>query len=874
MKRPRKQNNRAAIIATFLLLIAIPISVLGTQKINDIRNRAAEEEPNLYFITDFTKDEIANAYIEIPYEHNIVLGGDNTENAIISLGCDITSCGEKCPEQILPPPTGLLLRSTTNTLLWPDPQNPDTPHTWDITISARIQKDDESYDCAVETFPLTLSPKKENDPPQCKILFTRKRLDKIPQSYKTDFILLGTDLDDGIANATFSVTKDNTEEHIQSWSFDDINNVVINKDSPPPLSFILDETGPYSIKAEMIDSKGERSECVEEEKKEIFIVIPGDNGSPEFKSNPYEDSTPGTSLTTGAQYSYQVEAEDPNDDDIDYFIINETGWLNFTVNKNENGEFEGTFSGTPTQPGSYTVVIALNDGYHDHYSTQIWVINVDSPTNDTPVVKIVQPETGRSVGQNEEMLIQWEATDNNLIERFDVFLTTDPTNESTLQIIETNIGYNYDSYIWNTGPTAPGRYYILVRATDNQSPPATGQGISPIFTITSGTTPIPPDEETLDEDDSDIPENYPQIKNLRPSDKSKIKNTKPLISADIFASNDNTIKKESVEIKIDNNDITETSEIRGEGKKEGSVLHTPEEPLTEGSHKITVSFKDSSDKIARKTWTFTVETEKPDEPDDSDEDIISIFGFKIPKRIALIFGVGLLLLILAVTIPWLFYAAWRRSSEETDDTDLYIPPAYPARTKEPDPPTPQMPSTPIRLTSIEPTIIEPKPQDDTETPEAATPETPTPEAPTPEAPEIYTAKIEPTLTEPKPPKDLEPKTEISIETEPTPTIPAEKREPIEKPDVEEPSKKPDESPDEPSDKPYKPVSDKDVISAFQATSPSPDTTPSPTPSSKDATSEPKPIKPDLSPASLKPSDSLPPEPAASTLPPTVPPIAP
>lgn len=892
MKKPRKRNNRAAMIATLLLLIALPISVLGTQTVNDIRNRAGEEEPDLYFITDFTSDEIANAHVGIPYEHKIITGSASSEDSLLALGCDTSLCGDKCPETTPPTPEGLFLRSTTNTLIWQNPQNDEIPETWDITISARTQKDDGSYDCAVETFPLTLSSKEDNDPPQCKVLFTRKKLDNIPQSYKTDFILMGTDMDDGISDATFSIIKDGVAEEVQNWTFDKMNNVIINKDSDPQLSFTLDETGSYSIRAEMTDSTGQRSECAEEEGKGLFIVIPGDNGSPEFTSDPYEDSTPGTSLLTGQQYSYTVEAEDPNGDDIDYFIINETGWLSFTVNKNEDGEFEGTFSGTPDQPGSYTAVIALNDGYHDHYSTQIWVINVDSPTNDTPVVNIVQPEAGSSAGNNETVLIRWEATDSNLIERFDVFLATDPANESTLQPIAIDIGYNYDSYIWDTGPTAPGRYYIVVRATDNQSPPATGQGISSIFTITNDATPIPPDDAGPDDDDSDIPESYPQIKNLRPSDRSKIKDTKPLVSADIFASNDNTIKKGSTEVKIDSKDITEKIDIRGEGKKEGSILYTPEEPLTEGSHQITVSFRDSSDKIARKTWTFTIETEKPDEPDDSDDDIISILGFKVPKRIALIFSIGLLLLVLAVAIPWLFYAAWRRSSDD-DDIDFYISPEYPSDPKDPDPPEPPMP---IQQTSIVPTIVKPEIDEGRHAIQKSREEfvsTDTSEK-LPEPQEIPSTKV-----------DMDPGTEIPIvpkapsiekaaptkkedSTDPTPDLPTlspgESHEPetSHKPESHESAKPSKKEKSRQSDEPYKPVSDNNVIQAFQAISSdtAPDRSKKSEPKLKPEANapnkgEPGPLKPDLSPSSLtQDSEQSPQESPTTNLPPTVPPIAP
>ncbi|MBN2100933.1 hypothetical protein JW710_03505 [Candidatus Dojkabacteria bacterium] len=758
MKKPQKKQNRLAIVATLLLLVAIPLGILGTQTINDIRNRAADTE-KLHFSTDFSESN-TTAYIGIPYELKLTLEGTGSSQANIGFGCDLDSCNELCGDIEWDKPQNLDILPGSKTLVWRDPRSEEGKTSWNVLLSASYQDSEGNSTCTYAELPLSVTSKISNDAPQCQILQSHNNLDKVPQNTRTEFILRGTDPDDGISKAQFTVTKDQETVRDLSWEIDNQRNVVINKDDDPGLIFFFEDTGTYSISASMTDASGQTSNCETENTSSLNIVIPGDNGSPEFQTDPYDDSTPGADLEIGEQYSYTVEAEDPEDDAIDYFVINETGWLNFNLNENENGNFSGTFSGTPSQAGSYTVVVSLNDGFHDHYSTQIWVINVDSDTNDTPIVDVTSPTPGTAIQQGQNLQIEWQATDSNLITSFDIFLSTDPANEDTWVPIATGLGYNYNSYIWDTGSTTPGRYYIIVRATDNQSPPAVGQGISAAFDITTGETVIP----TQDDDDSTIPDSYPQIKNIRPADKSKTEETKPLISADLFASKNETIEKDSIMIKLDDENITDSTDIRGEEKNEGSIIYTPDEPLNSGTHKVSITFKDSAGRTGQKSWTFTIES--PDQAEETtDEDTISILGFKVPKRIALIVAIGLALLILAILIPWLFYAAWRRSSESTSDeyytTDYYTPPY------EPGPPPP----SPIATGNTEPQPIQPTPQDSNVEKDTGGASNLYSTAIIPTEPDISPP---PTEIEPSGPEQVEPKTEITIDAPPTePSEPAE-----------------------------------------------------------------------------------------------------
>ncbi len=713
MKRRKKRKINLPFIVTLLLLAAMPAIVIGTQKIQDIRNRAARDTSQLHFTTDFESDDVTESYSGVPYQQLVILDGERKDEATIMFGCDSNYCGDQCSEVTHDPPSGLTLsqdnidNNSSSWMIWQEPQSQNGKQSFDVAISAFApieSEGTEEYECVVETFTLNVNDEPADSNPICDLYFENENTQSVPQGRTSNFILHAVDYDDGLSQTKVTFTSPSGESEEISWAMDGETETIINKDSKPEFSYTFDEQGQYNIEAIVTDTAGNETTCskitkVTEPKSaappQINIVIPGDNGSPEFQTDPYTDSNPGTNIDVGQSYTYTVEATDPEDDIMDYFIINQTGWLNFTVNESNAGNFRGTFSGTPTQPGSYTAVVSLNDGFHDHYSTQIWVINVNSSENDTPVVNVVLPQAGDSFGQNEEMRIEWEASDSNLIARFDIYLATDPSNQSTWIPIANNVGYNYDSYIWDTGSTAAGTYYIVVKATDNQNPAASGYGVSGAITITGGgkdgggeviPEPGEGEGEAGDGDQSDIPELYPQITNIKPPNKSKIEEVKPIISADLFASKDNTIAEGSVEVELDDQPITEESEIRGIGEADGSIVYTPEEPLTKSTHKVSVKFKDSSDQIAQKTWTFTIGEDGEEEEEDSDT--ISILGFDIPRRIALIIGVGLLLLLLALMIPWMFYAAWKRSRDEDEWDDGYVPPTDSGTTQPVTPVTP------------------------------------------------------------------------------------------------------------------------------------------------------------------------------------------
>ncbi|MBN1618580.1 hypothetical protein JW887_04560 [Candidatus Dojkabacteria bacterium] len=710
-----KESRKLTLISTLLLLGALPLFVIGAQTIQDIRNKAAEEVQPVYFTTDFSKEDVNTAYSGIQYEVKLETAGKNSISSEIELGCDSNKCGDACDNIENNPPSELTIAADQKTLVW---QNPNTIEqtSYQVTVTAVSpdQDNEGKYFCDVQSFTLNVEDQYENQAPTCTLMFNGTNRESIPQGYENSYIVQGYDRDDGISAVKFTVKKDGDIENTLQWDFSNENEVLINKDSTPPLRYTYQDTGKYEIYAEIMDTSGKTTRCIDEltstgvlepsDTKDIgvFVILPGDNGSPEYQTDPYQDSNPGTSIAVGQTYSYTVEAIDPEEDAIEYMVINDSGWINFSLNKNEDGEFRGTFSGTADRAGSFKIVLSLNDGYHDHYSTQIWVLNVDSPSNDTPVVTVVQPTANTQIQKNQQVRIEWNATDRNQIIRYDVYLATDPTNESTWTLIAGNIGYDYNAYIWNTGDIAPGTYYIVVKATDNQSPVGIGYGISGVITVPGGKAGGDGGDSGKDDDKGKptIEESYPQVKNVKPANNSKIKENKPLIYAELFASTGNTIDEGSVTIKLDDQDITDKVEVRGEGEFEGSIVYEPDKPIEYGSHKVLVTFTDTEGKQAQKTWTFTIEEESTSEKES--EDYINILGLKISKNLGLLLAIGLVIILLAIMVPWMLYSAWVRSREEEE----YFDSSY--KSNEPIGPSP-LQSKPIEPSPIAPVgMVEPK----------------------------------------------------------------------------------------------------------------------------------------------------------------------
>jgi hypothetical protein len=78
------------------------------------------------------------------------------------------------------------------------------------------------------------------------------------------------------------------------------------------------------------------------------------NATPDFISQPVDESN------VGAQYSYQVMARDPDDQNLTLAIVSAPSWLTLT----QNGSGDGILTGTPPSTGVEVVNLSVTDGQH------------------------------------------------------------------------------------------------------------------------------------------------------------------------------------------------------------------------------------------------------------------------------------------------------------------------------------------------------------------------------------------------------------------------------------------------------------------------------------------------------------------------------
>lgn len=252
---------------------------------------------------------------------------------------------------------------------------------------------------------------------------------------------------------------------------------------------------------------------------------------------------------------------------------------------------------------------------------------------------------------------------------YKLYVATNAGNQNTWVPINTNISYKVGQYILPTTNLTPGNYVAIVQAVDSGSPAATGTGTSGTFTVNAKPVTPPVDDGDDDDNGGQTPDDGRQLKEaeitkVSPEDKSTIKNQTPIIQATLIPTESGEVKKDTIKIMLDDKDVTKNAETEvrdvENATKDVTITHKTKDTLSNGEHKVTVSFEDTKGNTEEKTWTFTVESETS-----SEDEIIDIFGFKVSKRNALIGGLILLgLLILILVVPWILYGAFKKKDDD------------------------------------------------------------------------------------------------------------------------------------------------------------------------------------------------------------------
>lgn len=389
------------------------------------------------------------------------------------------------------------------------------------------------------------------------------------------------------------------------------------------------------------------------------------NTAPEFTSEPSASSKPSQNITTGTQYSYTLTAKDVDGDRINFFysFTPKATWLkDIVLEDGANGKLKVTFKGTPDKPASYLANVVIHDGYSKHVKSQSWVISVGQSENDTPVVKITNPLSSLRIDSGGEFKASWNVSDLNHIPTFDLFMSKNPTDESTWIKMGKTLPYNTSTRNIATKGLDEGSYKLIVRAIDNQKPPKTGIGVSPEIVISksSGTTP----KDSTDIVDDSVILQEPQVTNMSPSSTDEITNRRVTIKGTIVGSEKGIIKEESITFKIDDKDVTDKMKINKLSKKEYTLIYQPDEDLEDGLHRAEITFKDSAGKEVKKSWEFTIGSHV-----EEGNDSYIIFGKDISKRTLLIIGIGLFIVIIAIAVPILISLIWGKGSKlETQST--------------------------------------------------------------------------------------------------------------------------------------------------------------------------------------------------------------
>ena len=389
------------------------------------------------------------------------------------------------------------------------------------------------------------------------------------------------------------------------------------------------------------------------------------NTAPEFTSEPSASSKPSQNITTGTQYSYTLTAKDVDGDRINFFysFTPKATWLkDIVLEDGANGKLKVTFKGTPDKPASYLANVVIHDGYSKHVKSQSWVISVGQSENDTPVVKITNPLSSLRIDSGGEFKASWNVSDLNHIPTFDLFMSKNPTDESTWIKMGKTLPYNTSTRNIATKGLDEGSYKLIVRAIDNQKPPKTGIGVSPEIVISksSGTTP----KDSTDIVDDSVILQEPQVTNMSPSSTDEITNRRVTIKGTIVGSEKGIIKEESITFKIDDKDVTDKMKINKLSKKEYTLIYQPDEDLEDGLHRAEIAFKDSAGKEVKKSWEFTIGSHVEEE-----NDSYIIFGKDISKRTLLIIGIGFFIVIIAIAAPILISLIWGKGSKlETQST--------------------------------------------------------------------------------------------------------------------------------------------------------------------------------------------------------------
>jgi hypothetical protein len=481
---------------------------------------------------------------------------------------------------------------------------------------------------------------------------------------KSFTILVDAEIENGFVSNV--LVSDSTGKEIYTETYEGSQKAIASN-----FIFTPERSGEIDINGILTTNLGESIACKISSPYDIKgATAISSNTAPSFTTTP-ELST--QIIQTGDTFEYLLTAEDVDGDRINYStsFTPYSPWLRETVIEDgSNGKLTIKFRGSTSKPASYLANIFIHDGYSTHLRSQSWVISVSQDENDKPVITIIQPTQSLRLNLGDTFKTAWSAQDLNLIEKYQLYFSSNPANEDTWITIDDNIPAKTTEYIVNTKIVDPGTYKLIAKAIDNQDPEAFGIALTDEIVVSSTISDNP------DEPDDIVTLAEPQVTNMSPVSTDEVTNTRVTVKATIIAGEGATLSEDTVSFLLD--DVNKTPSIKLNKITDSSftVIYQTDEDFTAGLHKAEIYFKDSKEQEISKSWTFTIKNDT----DDINTDSITFFGIELAKRTAIIIGIGIAVVLIAIIVPVIIFAVWKEDNNKDNNSNPKLPPTVPSDT--------------------------------------------------------------------------------------------------------------------------------------------------------------------------------------------------
>lgn len=402
------------------------------------------------------------------------------------------------------------------------------------------------------------------------------------------------------------------------------------------------------------------------------IILANNNRAPNITSTPQ-----GTTIFENGTWSYQVQANDPDNNPLTYrlnvaptflSINNSTGLIQTNSNSKalaagiNRADYQVILSvddglgGTATQQFTFSIVrqtvTTTPPPSNNNTGTNTPNNNTDSgsTTNQSSTIVIEFPKEN-SVLKGENNLIKWQINDPDGIEEIILNYSSDALTWTELAKFDGSTS----EFNWDVSEINDGAYYLQFVVKDSKNSSISKR--SDRFSI-------------LNNSDTDNV-SKPLIVNVKPEKDTSVSGV-DTISGDFVPSEGAEIKPESFKISVDGEDFIDKCEVT----KTGFLCNLGDNRISQaGKHTIKVEIEDSSSQKATEEWVFDIfEQPNGDEGSIQNEKLV-LFGREIARNTLFLLVLICCLSALLLTIPWIIYSMWKREDHDEyykDDADPNI----------------------------------------------------------------------------------------------------------------------------------------------------------------------------------------------------------